>query len=91
MKRKETREVFPATIDRLKERSHDAGKELTDQEIADSIEITLEVFNHYYKKDKAPADIFPLLRKQYKDLIGGLRIEMEILTVEEDEADDDDE
>lgn len=88
MKRKETREVFPATIDRLKERAQDAGRDLTDQEIADSIGISLEVFNHYYLKDKAPEDIFPLLRQKYKELIGTLRIETYILFLEEDEPED---
>jgi hypothetical protein len=89
--KKNTKEVFHATIDRLKERAQDAGRPLTDQEIADSIGISSDVFNHYYKKDNAPEEIFHLLRKSYKDLIGTLRIEMYILSVDEDEPEDDDE
>ena len=64
-KKENVREVFPATIDRLIERAQDAGKTLTDIDIAAELGIPIETFNLYYKKDKAPAEIFDLTCNPY--------------------------
>lgn len=90
-KKENVREVFPATIDRLIERAQDAGKTLTDTAIAAELGIPMETFKIYYQKDKAPAAIFDLMRKKFKQFIGTLYIERVVLTDEFDEADSDDE
>lgn len=88
-KKENVREVFPATIDRLIERAEDAGVTLTDTAIAAELGISMEAFNMYYQKDKAPAEIFDLMRKTYKQFIGKLYIERVVLTDEFDEPDAD--
>lgn len=90
-KKENVREVFPATIDRLIERAQDAGKTLTDTAIAAELGISIETFNLYYQKDKAPSEIFDLMRKKFKQFIGTLYIERVVLTDEFDEPDSDDE
>jgi AcrR family transcriptional regulator len=90
-KKENVREVFPATIDRLIERAQDAGKTLTNADIAAELGIPIETFNIYYQKDKAPSEIFDQMRKKYKQFIGTLYIERVILTDEFDESDLDDE
>jgi hypothetical protein len=90
-KKENVREVFPATIDRLIERAQDAGKTLTDTDIAAELGIPVETFRTYYKKDKAPPEIFDLMRKKFKQFIGTLYIECVILTDDFDEPDSDDE
>lgn len=86
-KKENVREVFPATIDRLIERAQDAGKTLTEADIAAELGIPVETFSLYYQKDKAPSEVFDLMRKKFKQFIGTLYIERVILT---DEFDDDD-
>jgi hypothetical protein len=91
-KKENVREVFPATIDRLIERAHDAGKTLTDADIAAELGIPMDTFNFYYKKDKAPAELFDQMRKIYKQFIGTLYIERVVLTddfVDDSEEDED--
>ncbi|SDH35798.1 hypothetical protein [Chitinophaga filiformis] len=90
-KKENVREVFPATIDRLIERAQDAGKTLTDTDIAAELDIPIDTFRLYYKKDKAPAEIFDLMRKKFKQYIGTLYIECVILSDEFDEPDSDEE
>jgi len=90
-KKENVREVFPATIDRLIERAQDAGTTLTDTSIAAEIGIPIETFKLYYQKDKAPAEIFDLMRKKFKQFIGTLYIERVVLTDEFDDADADEE
>ena len=90
-KKENVREVFPATIDRLIERAQDAGVILTDTGIAAELGIPMETFNMYYQKDKAPAEVFDLMRKTYKQFIGKLYIERVVLTDEFDEPDAEDE
>ncbi|MVT08285.1 hypothetical protein [Chitinophaga tropicalis] len=90
-KKENVREVFPATIDRLKERAHDAGVTLTDVAIAGELGISEQTFEFYYQKDKAPAEIFHLMREKYKKFIGTLYIERMIFTDEPDDSDLDDE
>lgn len=90
-KKENVREVFPATIDRLIERAQDAGRTLTDTAIAAELGISIETFNMYYQKDKAPSEIFDLMRKKFKQFIGTLYIERVVLTDEFDEPDSDDE
>lgn len=90
-KKENVREVFPVTIDRLIERAQDAGKPLTDTDIAAELGIPIETFKIYYQKDKAPAEIFDLMRKKFKQFIGTLYIEQVILTDEFDESDAEDE
>lgn len=91
-KKENVREVFPATIDRLIERAQDAGKTLTDTDIAVELGIPIETFKIYYQKDKAPAEIFDQMRKKFKQFIGTLYIERVVLTDEfvEDDVDDED-
>lgn len=86
-KKENVREVFPATIDRLIERAHDAGVTLTDTGIAAELDIPIDTFNLYYKKDKAPAEVFDLMRKKYKQFIGTLYIERVVLTDDFDDSD----
>ena len=83
--------MFPATIDRLIERAQDAGITLTDAAIAAELGIPIETFKTYYQKDKAPSEIFDLMRKKFKQFIGTLYIECVILPDEFDEADADEE
>lgn len=90
-KKENVREVFPATIDRLIERAQDAGVTLTEAAIAAELGIPMEAFNMYYQKDKAPSEVFDLMRKTYKQFIGKLYIERVVLTDEVDEPDPDDE
>jgi hypothetical protein len=90
-KKENVREVFPATIDRLIERAQDAGSTLTETAIAAELGIPMETFNMYYQKDKAPSEIFDLMRKKFKQFIGTLYIERVVLTDEFDEADAEDE
>lgn len=90
-KKENVREVFPATIDRLIERAQDAGRTLTDTAIAAELGISIETFQMYYQKDKAPSEIFDLMRKKFKQFIGTLYIERVILSDEFDEPDLDDE
>jgi hypothetical protein len=51
----------------------------------------METFKMYYQKDKAPSEIFDLMRKKFKPFIGTLYIERVILTDEFDDPDPDDE
>ncbi|QHS58794.1 hypothetical protein [Chitinophaga agri] len=90
-KKENVREVFPATIDRLIERAQDAGKTLTDTDIAAELGIPMDTFKLYYQKDKAPAEVFDLMRKKFKQFIGTLYIERVIMSDEFDDADGDDE
>ncbi|MCF6407254.1 hypothetical protein L3C95_30450 [Chitinophaga filiformis] len=90
-KKENVREVFPATIDRLIERAQDAGTTLTETAIAAELGISMETFKIYYQKDKAPSEIFDLMRKKFKQFIGTLYIERVVLTDEFDEPDSDDE
>lgn len=88
-KKENVREVFPATIDRLIERAQDAGKTLTEEDIAAELGIPMDTFNFYYKKDKAPAEIFDQMRKVYKQFIGTLYIERVVLTDDFDDSEED--
>jgi hypothetical protein len=90
-KKENVREVFPATIDRLIERAEDAGVTLTDTAIAAELGISMETFRIYYQKDKAPSEIFDLMRRKFKQFIGTLYIERVVLTDEFDDSDLEDE
>lgn len=90
-KKENVREVFPATIDRLIERAQDAGKTLTEADIAAELGIPVDTFNFYYKKDKAPAEIFDQMRKIYKQFIGTLYIERVVLTDDFEDSEEDEE
>jgi hypothetical protein len=87
-KKENVREVFPATIDRLIERAQDAGKTLTDADIAAELGIPMDTFTFYYKKDKAPAELFDQMRKVYKQFIGTLYIERVVLTDDFDDSEE---
>jgi hypothetical protein len=90
-KKENVREVFPATIDRLIERAQDAGVPLTHASIAADLGVPLDTFEFYFKKDKAPAELFDLMRKTFKQFIGTLYIERVIMTDEFDEGEEDEE
>jgi hypothetical protein len=90
-KKENVREVFPATIDRLKERAEEKGTILTDEAIATELGISVQTFELHYKKDNAPAEMFDAMRKIYKQFIGTLYIERLIIVDDFDDAEEDEE
>ncbi|MBV7532167.1 hypothetical protein [Chitinophaga sp. sic0106] len=90
-KKENVLEVFPLTIDRLIERAQDAGQTLTHTDIAAEIGVPADTFDFYYQRDKAPAELFDLMRKKFKPLIGTLYIERVVLTIDADDLEDEDE
>jgi hypothetical protein len=62
-------ESFSGTINLLKHLANNAGVQVTDGEIADKLDISIEQFNTYFKKEEAPASVFSLLRLHYGDYL----------------------
>jgi hypothetical protein len=60
-----TKESFIATITILKEEAEKHQISITDIDIANALNISLEQFNNYIASDDAPNELFPLLRSKY--------------------------
>lgn len=82
-----SQEIFSDTIDGLKEFASKAGIEITDEDIASKLNISLEDFFTYYRTNVAPDDIFPLLREKFNEFIGSYKVERIWFSVEH-EVDD---
>lgn len=70
------KETFRGTIQFLKKRAAENNLIVTHAQIAGKLDIPLEQFNACYISDEAPAELFPLLRSQYPDLIGNIMLEV---------------
>lgn len=81
------RETFRGTIQFLKDKAKEKGAIVTHAQIADRLNLSVEEFNTYYVSDEAPAELFPLLRSQYVDLIGNVMVESISFTVIHDAPD----
>jgi hypothetical protein len=68
------KETFRGTIQALKQRAKEKGAIVTHAQIADRLNLSVEQLNAYYVGDEVPAELFPLLRSQYADLIGNLMV-----------------
>lgn len=67
-------ETFRGTIQFLKKRAVESNVIVTHAQIAGKLNISLDEFNTCYISDEADAELFPLLRSQYPDLIGNRQI-----------------
>jgi len=68
-------ETFEGTITVLKKRAAAGGVTLTNGQIAEKLNITMAQFNAYYESDRAPGELFALLRQQYREYMGNTIIE----------------
>lgn len=68
------RETFRGTVQFLKKKAAENNTIVTHVQIAGKLNISLEAFNTCYISDEADAELFPLLRSQYPDLMGNRRI-----------------
>ncbi len=67
-------ETFRGTVQFLKKKAAENNTIVTHAQIAGKLNISLDEFNTCYISDEADAELFPLLRSQYPDLIGNRRI-----------------
>lgn len=74
------KETFRGTIRYLKEKAKEKGAIVTHAQIADRLNLSVEQFNTYYVSDEVPTELFTLLRSQYVDLIGNVRVQRIIIT-----------
>ncbi|WP_142687317.1 hypothetical protein [Chitinophaga polysaccharea] len=68
------KETFRGTVQQLKKKAAESNVIVTHAQIAGKLNIPLEQFNACYISDEAPPELFPLLRSQYSDIIGNLRV-----------------
>lgn len=61
--------AFAATILEIKNNAYQRGVLLTDNDIAQTLNLTSEQFDHLYKEDNAPDEVFLTLNAQYGEFI----------------------
>lgn len=69
-------ETFRGTVQFLKKKAAENNTIVTHAQIAGKLNISLDEFNTCYISDKAPPELFPLLRSQYPNLIGKITMEV---------------
>ena len=84
-------ESFKSTIEFLQTKMHEGGKDITDAEIANKLNLQIETYYEYLEKDSVPEVIFEILRREFKDILNGVRVNRVTFTSEIELPDPDEE
>ena len=70
----ESYETFKGTIEFLQTKMREGGKDITDAELANKLKIPIATYYEYLEKDSVPEVIFEILRREFKDILNGVRV-----------------